>query len=409
MKEITRCGVCNNTFLTSVMNLGDHPLPDDLVPFGDDRVCIEYPIEVMFCDVCKTAQQRWELPKAQLFFPEYHYRGGNTKDVLLGMEQLVDAIELQHPVQGLKVLDVGCNDGSLLDVFRRRGAITFGIEPTNAAQEAIAKGHAVSQAFLDYAEANRYVKAHGSPDIITFTNVFAHIENLPGLLACLGIIRGLHTRIVIENHYLGSVLEKKQFDTFYHEHLRTYSLTSFFHIAKNMDMHVETVEFPKRYGGNIRVTLEAGARPGAGPTAWEENFKARMRTLADQVGKWKQRKRLQLLEEIVHDNSAASAGIIPVSLPLPAAAFPTRASLLFGLLGFDERHIEAVYESGKQKPGHYVPGTRIQIRHDSDFNWTRSGPVINMAWHIPDEIAANWRKRGYQGKFIQIIAEEDFS
>jgi hypothetical protein len=307
------------------------------------------------------------------------------------------------------VLDVGCNDGSLLDVFRRRGAITFGIEPTNAVEEASAKGHTVSKAFLDYAEANRYVKAHGPPDIITFTNVFAHIENLPGLLACLGIIRGLHTRIVIENHYLGSVLEKKQFDTFYHEHLRTYSLTSFFHIAKNMDMHVETVEFPKRYGGNIRVTLEAGARPGAGPTAWEENFKARMRTLADQVGKWKQRKRLQLLEEIVHDNSAASAGIIPVSLPLPAAAFPTRASLLFGLLGFDERHIEAVYESGKQKPGHYVPGTRIQIRHDSDFNWTRSGPVINMAWHIPDEIAANWRKRGYSGKMIQIIDQEDFT
>jgi hypothetical protein len=389
------------------MNLGDHALPDDLVPFGDNRVCTKYPIEILFCDRCMTAHQRWTLPKKQLFFGEYHYRGGNTKDVLLGMEQLVDAIDLQHPIQGLKVLDVGCNDGSLLDVFRRRGATTFGIEPTNAAQEASAKGHCVSQAFLDYAEANRYVKAHGSPDIITFTNVFAHIENLPGLLACLGIIRGLHTRIVIENHYLGSVLEKKQFDTFYHEHLRTYSLTSFFRIAENMDMHISALEFPKRYGGNIRVTLEAGARPWVAPVIAERDFKHKMLVLADQVGEWKHRKRLQLLEEIVHDAGSTAP---PIVTPIPAAAFPTRASILFGLLGFDERHIEAVYESGKQKPGHYAPGTRIPIRSDTEFDWTGNrGPVLNMAWHIPNEIAANWRKRGYTGKMIQIIDQKDFT
>ena len=408
MKEITRCGVCGNPFLSLVMDLGRQPLPDDLVPFGDNRVCTRYPIEIMFCDVCKTAQQRWELPQKQLFFPEYHYRGGNTKDVLMGMEQLVDAIELQQPVQGLKVLDVGCNDGSLLDVFKRRGAITFGIEPTNAAQEAVAKGHCVSQAFLDYVEASRYVGAHGSPDIITFTNVFAHIENFSALLACLGYIRGLHTRIVIENHYLGSVLDKKQFDTFYHEHLRTYSLTSFFHIAKNMDMHVEEVSFPKRYGGNIRVTLEAGRGAWTGHDVHREaDFKDRMLELARQVNQWRMHKRLELLEEIVHD---AGGEAPPISVPIPAAAFPTRASLLFGLLGFDERHIEAVYESGKQKPGHYAPGTRIPIRHDSEFDWTGNrGPVVNMAWHIADEVEANWRKRGYSGKMIQIIDEKDFT
>ena len=131
----------------------------------------------------------------------------------MGCEQLVDSIEKHGLVKGLKVLDVGCNDGSLLDVFRRRGATTTGIEPTNAAEEAAVKGHGIDHTFLDLVEAMRYVKTYGSPDIITFTNVFAHIANLPAL-------------IVIENHYLGSVLDRGQFDTFYHEHLRTYSYTS---------------------------------------------------------------------------------------------------------------------------------------------------------------------------------------
>ncbi len=112
------------------------------------------------------------------------------------------------------------------------------------------------------------------------------------------------------------------------------------------------------------------------------------------------------MKEIMHENGHAPSVYAPIS----AAAFPTRAAILFGLLGFDERHISAVYESGKQKPGHYAPGTRIPIFSDKDFPWdTYTGPVVNMAWHIPKEIEANWRKRGFAGKMIQIIDEADFT
>ena len=54
---------------------------------------------------------------------------------------------------------------------------------------------------------------------------------------------------------MGSILKKKQFDTFYHEHPRTYSLTSFIFIAKHLKLNILAVEFPKRYGGNIRVLM----------------------------------------------------------------------------------------------------------------------------------------------------------
>ena len=62
--------------------------------------------------------------------------------------------------------------------------------------------------------------------------------------------------IIIENHYLGEVIKKTQFDTFYHEHPRTYSLSSFMKIADNLKMNITKFEFPKRYGGNIRVFIE---------------------------------------------------------------------------------------------------------------------------------------------------------
>ena len=80
---------------------------------------------------------------------------------------------------------------------------------------------------------NGSVASKNKIDLICFTNVFAHIENLNELLKNLKALINKDTVLIIENHYLGSILKKNQFDTFYHEHPRTYSLKSFSFIAKN--------------------------------------------------------------------------------------------------------------------------------------------------------------------------------
>ena len=134
-------------------------------------------------------------------------------------------------LKGKVVLDVGCNDGSLLDFYKREGAITIGIEPTNAVDEARLKGHHIYKSYFDKKTILKVKKKFKRIDIITFTNVFAHIENLRQLIKNLSLLMTDETFLIIENHYLGSVIKKKQFDTFYHEHPRTYSLQSFFRIS----------------------------------------------------------------------------------------------------------------------------------------------------------------------------------
>lgn len=399
VREITYCEVCDNDDLISVMDLGDIPLPDQLMPIGSQQVAPKYPTEILWCNNCKTAHQRWVIPNKEVFPSEYHFRSANTKDVLVGMKSLVDDVEKHGSVKGLKVLDIGCNDGSLLEEFERRGAIPYGIEPTDAANEALAKGYYVDKAYLDLAEAESFVERHGHPDLITFVNVFAHIENLPAVLEALAVIRGPDTRFVIENHYLGSVIERKQFDTFYHEHPRTYSYTSFVHIANSMGMHVADVKFPARYGGNIRVFLEPHIRSAnIRYLDAETKFLPGIKRLGEQVENWRANKGDELSAEM-QDNG-----------PLPAAAMPGRATVLFNLLGLDAEQITGVYEVPRSKKiGHYVPGTRIPIVSDDDFPWEHyDGPVLNMAWHIPDEIAERWRGRGYTGDFIQAIDPGDF-
>ncbi len=400
MREITKCEVCRKSPLTEVLNLGRHPLPDDLVPIGVERHVQEYPIEVLFCTRCKTAHQRFQVDKKLLFSPAYHYRARQTQDVLDGMIGFVNSVEDHGPVKGLKVLDVGCNDGSLLNVFRERGAITSGIEPTGAAADCSAAGHPVDQAFLDYASAHQYVLRHGNPDVITFTNVFAHIEDLTKLIDCLFILKKPSTMIVIENHYLGSVLDRNQFDTFYHEHPRTYSYESFLHIADDLAMHIAAAQFPVRYGGNIRVFLKPGKAPYMVPMITEDDFEGRLKTLNRRVKKWQFNKRFQLLNEY------------KMFGPLRLAAFPGRAAIALRLLKLDQRHVAAIYEKpGSKKIGHYAPSTSIPIVSDHTYPLAESRldtPLVNMAWHIPNEIEARWRGKGFQGRIIQSIDPADF-
>ena len=136
MVEINSCEVCGNKMLNSVLNLGNHPLCDDLVPIGEERICNEYPIEILFCNDCYTAHQRFQVPKEELFSGSYHYRARMTGSVLTGMSDLVENCEKRFgSLMEKLVLDIGCNDGSLLNFFREKQCSTVGVEPTDAAKD----------------------------------------------------------------------------------------------------------------------------------------------------------------------------------------------------------------------------------------------------------------------------------
>ena len=386
-----RCEVCNEDALGPIIDFGLQPLADDLIQIGDNRDSLKFKQSVILCCACLTVLQIHQVPKEILFSNNYHYRASLTKDVIRGMDQLVTHVIKYKSEKNriYTVLDIGCNDGSLLKIFKERmDCLTIGIDPTDAILEAQGFVDVIYQKFFTFQVASEFKLKHGCPDVITFTNVFAHIENFEGLLAALAELVGPDTLVVIENHYLGSIIESKQFDSFYHEHPRTYSVNSFVVIAKRLGLNINHIEFPARYGGNIRVTMAMNLDIYDNLSELinsESTFPEKFELLQSEYGQWIQN------SAIVLDELFSQGQFMGKSLP-------ARAVMLITSLGITENEMPYVFEKpGSPKIGSYVPGTRIQIRSDDELEDFNAYPIILWAWHISAEVVGYLKDKNYSG------------
>jgi SAM-dependent methyltransferase len=385
------CEVCGGAFGSFSLDLGSHPLCDDLTPIGSDLTVPNFHQLISLCEHCLTAHQMVPVEKELLFKPTYHYRAALTKDVLSGMLSLVQSLEseLKKSEKSMTVLDIGCNDGSLLGIFKDLfGCTTIGVDPTGAILESEGKVDFKFNEYFTDVTASSIRAISPAIDLITFTNVFAHIEDLPILLENLSSLIGDSTTLVIENHYLGAILNRNQFDTFYHEHPRTYSLKSFQHVAVSLGLIITNVEFPFRYGGNIRVTMRKFGKEAdlSQYSAQEEGFIDAFLALQNAYDNWRSHS-LDVVAKIL------DRGL------MYGKALPGRAVMLISALEISERMMPKVFEQPKSpKVGNYVPGTKIEIQSDDDLLELNPDVLIIWSWHIVDEIVKYLDSLGYRGE-----------
>lgn len=395
-----KCEICNKKLKKS-FTLGSVPIADNLKKNKKLSLTTKkYPVIILHCQSCQTLFQKKIINKKKLFHNNYHYRPRFTKDVLEGMKDLVKKLKNKEgKLTGKKILDIGCNDGSLLNFFKKENCKTYGIEPTNAAIEA-KKNHNVVKNFFNIKTAKNFVKNFGYPDIVIFTNVFAHIENINSLIDSLKIILfKKNVILIIENHYLLSVLKKFQFDTFYHEHLRTYSLNSFVKISEMLEMNLFKYEFPKRYGGNIRVYMNKDTLTSK---TFYKKYSLKLLKEKKDINKY-----LIVFQKKINlwiKKKIKFFKIINKKFgPIQAKSYPARASLIINILKLNSKNISNIYEkTGSKKIGFYVPGTDIKILSDDKIK-NKKIPIINFSWHIKNEIKQYMILKNYKGRIINIL------
>ncbi len=399
------CQVCGSKNLELVIDLGHQPLCDTLLTRAKlNEAEKTYPLRLFRCLDCSLAQIDYVVDGAEVYHPEYPYKSGVTKELVeYQQESSADTVRDFAIEPGTLVVDIGSNDGTLLKGFKKAGMNVLGVEPTNIAKYANEDGIETLQNFFTEAVADEIVKDKGHAGVVSSTNMFAHMASLGE------VIRGIERLLedggifVCEIHYLLEIIRGGQFDTIYHEHLRSYSLKSLITLLESYSFTVVDARQVNRYGGSLRVYAAKGK--GHPPR--------------DSVAQLLEKERqFGLYEGRVYDtfrDNAVRAKYEFLELALGAKdrgetfvgnSCPGRCSTLLNYYGITSDLMPYIAEQpASLKLDHYLPGKHIPIVENSTLIKEQPDYVVLLAWHYAEPIIAELRERGLKSKLVIPLPE----
>ena len=401
---VDHCQVCGSEDLRSALFLGYMPPVNQMRTVGArPHEQPAYPAELLYCNNCELVQIGLVVDPAVLIPPDYPYTSGTTKILHENFAELhAESAEILGLGEGDLIVDIGSNDGTLLSKFQAGGFRVHGIEPTDAADLAVAAGIPTLKAFINAGSAAEVRAEVGPARVVTAANCFAHIEDIHAVVEAILSLMDDDGVFISESHYLIGLLDTVQYDTVYHEHLRYYSLVSIRHLLEMNGLEVIHAKRIPTHGGSIRVyAARKGTRevlPSVGEILEDERARGPM---PDQLAEFHRRtaaSKIGLLEMI--------AGIKADGHRIVGISAPSRASTLVTYTGIDEEMMDSVLEiSGSRKIGKYLPGTLIPVVEEQVLFDEQPEYALMLAWHIGEELAPKLRAKGYRGKFIIPLPE----
>lgn len=401
--HVRNCQICSATPLETVLALGHHPLPSSyLHEAGLYEPEITYPLNLCRCVACGLLQLDYIVDPKLVFPPEYPYQTGMTNMLVRNFQSLAETV---IPARGLDpdslVVDIGSNDGTLLQAFKDRGMRVLGIEPTDVAKLANERGIETLQEYLTVETARAAAEAHGRAKLVTAANVFAHIPNPAGIVESVKELLDEDGVFVSESQYLLDIVEKLEFDTVYHEHLRFYALKPLLKLFANADMSVVDAERISAAGGSIRVYAMKGERL-ATPRVQEIIAAEEAAGLFDR----------EALQRFADHAIQAKRNLLATVLEcrkkgrVVGIGAPVRGNTLLGFTKIDSTLLDYTCErTGSPKIGMYTPGTHIPVADEKRLFEEHPEFAMILSWHIGDELVKKLKELGFKGKIIIPLPE----
>ncbi len=254
---ISECALCGSKKLQEFGTLFESPLANNLYANEtDSKRAPKYPLGLDQCKECDHIQLSFAVNPEKLF-SNYSYKTGFSSAFREHFMQYAQKISTSYldkiAKDKYKVLDVGCNDGYLLDSFKSIGITnTFGVEPAKNLYLELVDKHKVFNSFFDLEFAKQH-RLENSFDVITANNVFAHTRNLAGFASAASYCLKEEGIFIFEVQYLKSLLENNLFDMIYHEHTSYHHLSPLLKVLPKYNLNVVDAEIVPTHGGSLRV------------------------------------------------------------------------------------------------------------------------------------------------------------
>jgi SAM-dependent methyltransferase len=345
-----------------------------------------YPLHVYVCSNCFLVQLQ-EYVSPEKIFSEYAYFSSYSDSWLAHAKTYTDEVVERFGLNAeTLVVEIGSNDGYLLQYFAGKAIQVLGIEPAlNIADVALKKGIPTMPLFFGAQVAGELVAMGKQADLLVVNNVLAQVVDLNGFVAGMKKLLKPHGVVTIEFPHLMRLVERNQFDTIYHEHFSYFSFGVAEKILASHGLTGFDVEELTTHGGSLRIyacNTEDRSKP-LNPRVHEirarEEFAGCSRldyylSFSAQVNETKHK----LLEFLIHMRRARKN--------IVGYGAPGKGNTLLNYCGIREDFLDYTVDRNPYKQGKFLPGTHIPIYHPDHIKRTRPDYLLILPWNLRDEI-----------------------
>jgi len=383
------CLFCREPLRDTVVDLGKSPLCEtylepsqlnDMEPF--------YPLHAYVCRECWLVQvEKYVTPEG--IFTDYPYFSSYSDSWLAHAKRYVDDMMARFRLDASsQVVELGSNDGYLLQYFVQYGVSVLGVEPaSNVAEAAIAKGLSTEVAFFGRDTAGRLRDRGLRADLICGNNVLAQVPDVNDFVAGIKLLLADSGVCTIEFPHLVRTVEGNQFDQIYHEHFSYFSLLSVERILAAHGLALFDVEELPTHGGSLRIfACHDDAERLEAPTPEVDELRQREQNLGVESldyystfsARVKKTKR-DLLRFLIDANDRGAHVV--------GYGAPGKGNTLLNYCGIRTDLLAYTVDRNPLKQGRFLPGTHIPIHHPRRIAQTRPDFVLVLPWNLRAEIA----------------------
>lgn len=376
-----------------------------------------FPLGLSQCLNCDHIQLTCPVDASSLF-STYNYKSSLSSSFRSHFDDLASSLISQASVvngKDLKVLDIGSNDGYLLDCFKRVGWITYGVEPASNLAEETSCNHSIIQGYFG-SQVMPELKNIGKFSLITANNVFAHTRELIDFAETVCDVLEDDGLFVFEVQYLADMIENMYFDMIYHEHTSYHHASPLINILPKMGLYISKIEHIETHGGSIRVYCRRNLQDVDPIVDDSVSYYANAET--NYLGASLTRKITTFCEDISRKLAEITKFIDKLhsdGYEIWGYTAPAKATTLLSGIGKEQLSFTmGIIDDSILKQGKYIPGTDIRIYKEDVLRLAienaeqqaRKVVIIIFAWNIAKSIAKTIEQKFYMSsnaKFVRLL------
>lgn len=400
----TTCRSCGHAGLEPVLDLGRTPLADRLLTATQlTEPEPVYPLQVAFCPQCSLLQILETVPPEVLFCEDYPYYS-SFSDALLrhSRENVLDLIARRGLGPQSLAVELASNDGYLLRNYVEAGIPVLGIDPAEGpACEAGKIGVRTLNTFFTAELATQLAADGRQADVIHGNNVLAHVADTNGFVGGIATLLAGSGVAVIEVPYVKDLIDHREFDTIYHEHLCYFSVTALDHLFRRHGLYLNEVKRLPIHGGSLRLYVEKVERVGG---SVKELLALESAERVDRIDFY--RDFAQRVEQLKTDLLALLRGLKAQGRSVAAYGAAAKGATLINYVGIGTDLVDFVVDRNVHKQGRYMPGQHMPIFGPEKLLEAQPDYVLLLAWNFAAEIMeqqAEYARRG--GRFVVPVPE----